>query len=163
MKRTSCKYVDKLLKHTKKWVNIRDCKNELICSGSAVDLINSLGSEIYYSKILFYIEDNKSVNVFIDLSLEKKDNKKIKVHNLKIKPQYFNDVVCGIKTFEVRKNDRDFEIGDLMVLEAYDNKKYTGSFVNTEITYILDDPRFCKEGYVILGFKIHLEMGGILQ
>ena len=87
----------------------------------------------------------------------------MKVHNLKIKPQYFKDVVCGIKTFEVRKNDRGFEIGDLMVLETYDNEKFTGSFVNTEITYILDDPQFCKEGYVILGFKLHLEMGGILQ
>lgn len=87
----------------------------------------------------------------------------MKVHNLKIKPQYFKDVVSGIKTFEVRKNDRNFKVGDLMVLEAYDNEKFTGGFVNTEITYILDDPKYCKKGYVILGFKLHLEMGGILQ
>lgn len=87
----------------------------------------------------------------------------MKVHNLKIKPQYFKDVVSGIKTFEVRKNDRNFKVGDLMVLETYDNKKFTGGFVNTEITYILDDPKYCKKGYVILGFKLHLEMGGILQ
>ncbi len=50
-----------------------------------------------------------------------------------------------------------------MVLETYDNEKFTGGFVNTEITYILDDPKYCKKGYVILGFKLHLEMGGILQ
>lgn len=87
----------------------------------------------------------------------------MKVHNLKIKPQYFKDVVSGIKTFEVRKNDRNFKVGDLMVLETYDNEKFTGDFVNTEITYILDDPKYCKKGYVILGFKLHLEMGGILQ
>lgn len=87
----------------------------------------------------------------------------MKVHNLKIKPQYFKDVVSGIKTFEVRKNDRNFKVGDLMVLETYDNEKFTGSFVNTEITYMLDDPKYCKKGYVILGFKLHLEMGGILQ
>ena len=60
----------------------------------------------------------------------------MKVHNLKIKPQYFKDVVSGIKTFEVRKNDRNFKVGD---------------------------PKYCKKGYVILGFKLHLEMGGILQ
>ena len=41
----------------------------------------------------------------------------MKVHNLKIKPQYFKDVVSGIKTFEVRKNDRNFKVGDLMVLD----------------------------------------------
>lgn len=87
----------------------------------------------------------------------------MKVHNLKIKPQYFKDVVSGIKTFEVRKNDCNFKVGDLMVLETYDNEKFTGDFVNTEITYILDDPKYCKKGYVILGFKLHLEMGGILQ
>ena len=87
----------------------------------------------------------------------------MKVHNLKIKPQYFKDVVSGIKTFEVRKNDRNFKVGDLMVLETYDNEKFTGGSVNTEITYILDDPKYCKKGYVILGFKLHLEMGGILQ
>ena len=87
----------------------------------------------------------------------------MKVHNLKIKPQYFKDVVSGIKTFEVRKNDRNFKVGDLMVLETYGNEKFTGGFVNTEITYILDDPKYCKKGYVILGFKLHLEMGGILQ
>lgn len=87
----------------------------------------------------------------------------MKVHNLKIKPQYFKDVVSGIKTFEVRKNDRNFKVGDLMVLETYDNEKFIGGFVNTEITYILDDPKYCKKGYVILGFKLHLEMGGILQ
>lgn len=87
----------------------------------------------------------------------------MKVHNLKIKPQYFKDVVSGIKTFEVRKNDRNFKVGDLMVLETYDNEKFTRGFVKTEITYILDDPKYCKKGYVILGFKLHLEMGGILQ
>ena len=87
----------------------------------------------------------------------------MKVHNLKIKPQYFKDVVSGIKTFEVRKNDRNFKVGDLMVLETYDNEKFTGDFVNTEITYILDDPKYCKKGYVILGFKLHLDMVGILQ
>ena len=87
----------------------------------------------------------------------------MKVHNLKIKPQYFKDVISGIKTFEVRKNDRDFKVGDLMVLETYDNKRFTGGYVNTKITYILDDPEYCKPGYVILGFKLHLEMGRILQ
>ena len=88
----------------------------------------------------------------------------MKVHNLKIKPQYFKDVVSGIKTFDCFDFAFfNFKVGDLMVLETYDNEKFTGGFVNTEITYILDDPKYCKKGYVILGFKLHLEMGGILQ
>ena len=38
----------------------------------------------------------------------------MKTHELKIKPQYFWDIDCDIKTFEVRKNDRNFEVGDII-------------------------------------------------
>lgn len=34
----------------------------------------------------------------------------MKTHELKIKPEYFRDVVRGIKTFEVRQNDRNFGV-----------------------------------------------------
>lgn len=30
---------------------------------------------------------------------------------------------------------------------------YTGLYLCAQISYILDDPRYCKEGYVILGLK----------
>lgn len=86
----------------------------------------------------------------------------MKVHNLKIKLQYFESIISGLKTFEVRCNDRNFKVGDIITLEEYKDD-YTSKFVNAEITYILDDPKYCKKGYVILGFKLHLEMGGILQ
>lgn len=39
------------------------------------------------------------------------------VHNLKIKPNYFKDVIAEVKKFEIRFNDRGFEVGDLIVLE----------------------------------------------
>lgn len=48
------------------------------------------------------------------------------VHNLKIRPNYFKDVIAEIKKFEIRFNDRGFEVGDLIVLEEFDNKGYTG-------------------------------------
>ena len=85
----------------------------------------------------------------------------MKVHNLKIKPQYFKDVISGLKTFEVRRNDRNFKVGDIIALEEYKGD-YTSRFVNVEITYILDDHEYCKEGYVVLGFKLRLDLGGIL-
>lgn len=87
---------------------------------------------------------------------------KLRVHNLKIKPKYFKYVLLGVKKFEVRRNDHDFKVNDLMVLEEYDGKRCTGKYINTEITYVLDDPEYCKEGYVILGFKIRLDRGGVL-
>ena len=86
----------------------------------------------------------------------------MKVHNLKIKPQYFWDIVCDIKTFEVRKNDRNFEVGDIITLRKFENDKFTGKSINVEIIYILNDKEYCKEGYVVLGFKLRLDLGGVL-
>ncbi len=86
----------------------------------------------------------------------------MKVHNLKIKPQYFKDVVSGDKTFEVRKNDRDFEVGDIITLREFENDMHTGNFINVEIVYILNDEEYCKPGYVVLGFRLRLELGGTL-
>lgn len=37
-------------------------------------------------------------------------------HYLKIKPSYFESVLSGQKTFEFRKNDRDYHIGDELIL-----------------------------------------------
>lgn len=42
----------------------------------------------------------------------------MKTHELKIKPEYFRDVVRGIKTFEVRQNDRNFGVGDIITSGA---------------------------------------------
>ncbi|RGG96365.1 DUF3850 domain-containing protein [Coprobacillus sp. AF16-47] len=86
----------------------------------------------------------------------------MKTHELKIKPQYFWDVICDIKTFEARKNDRNFEVGDIITLREFENGKFTGKSINVEIVYILNDEEYCKEGYVVLGFKLRLDLGGAL-
>ena len=77
----------------------------------------------------------------------------MKVHELKIDPKYFDEIVDGIKTFEVRRNDRDFKVGDLLKLKEYDREKeiYTGHETVVEIRYILDNQQYLREGYVILG------------
>ncbi len=40
----------------------------------------------------------------------------MKVHELKTWPESFRAVRAGAKTHEVRKNDRDFRVGDVLVL-----------------------------------------------
>jgi hypothetical protein len=51
-------------------------------------------------------------------------------HELKIWPQYFRPVADGDKTFEVRKNDRGFQKGDVVMLREWDpaevTKNWTG-------------------------------------
>ena len=36
----------------------------------------------------------------------------MKIHELKTLPEYFDAVFMGKKNFEIRKNDRDYKVGD---------------------------------------------------
>lgn len=81
----------------------------------------------------------------------------MKIHELKTVQPYFNQVVHHIKSFEVRKNDRDFKVGDYVLLREYEPKSNTYTDDNTvlvRITYILDSEEYCKADYVIFGFEI---------
>lgn len=91
----------------------------------------------------------------------------MKVHELKILPKYFNSVVSGEKTFELRKDDRGFEVGDILILKEFNpNKKYetiegdeshfSGRKILKEINYILKDETESmglSKDYAILGIK----------
>lgn len=77
----------------------------------------------------------------------------MKIHDLKIDPEYFDDVITGEKRFEVRKNDRNYKKGDLLNLQEYDRgkKEYTGRKTLIPVRYILDNQEYLREGFVILG------------
>lgn len=75
-------------------------------------------------------------------------------YELKILPEYFEAVANETKTFEVRKNDRNFQVGDKLILKEWVNDKYTGNTLEKNVTYILDDSSgYVLEGYVIMGIK----------
>ena len=74
-------------------------------------------------------------------------------HNLKIRPEYFNAIEKGDKTFEVRYNDRNYQPHDILVLQEHDGENYTGREITVEVTYLLDNPGYCKEGYVVMSIK----------
>lgn len=80
----------------------------------------------------------------------------MKVHELKTLPKFFTQVKAGIKTFECRKNDRDFRDGDYLLLKECDNG-YTGEEVLCKITYVLHDYQFkgIADKYCILSIKIN--------
>ena len=80
----------------------------------------------------------------------------IQEHKIKIDPKYFDDVAKRRKTFEVRKNDRAYKVGDLLVINEYDREieKYTGRYIRVLATYILDDQEYLRDGYVILALEI---------
>ena len=47
-----------------------------------------------------------------------KEEKKM-IHQLKLNNKYFEDVICGKKTFELRQDDRDYNEGDYLTIAAY--------------------------------------------
>lgn len=76
----------------------------------------------------------------------------VNVHELKILQKYYKHVLSGEKKFEIRKDDRDYDVGDIILLREWDGESYTGRQVYKRITYILRDAeKFgLKKGYCIL-------------
>ncbi|MFX1481128.1 MAG: DUF3850 domain-containing protein [Promethearchaeota archaeon] len=79
----------------------------------------------------------------------------MKIHELKVWPECFDLLLEGKKTFEIRKNDREFALGDLLVLKEYDSptKSYTGREVRFYIIYMLANSSFMKDGFVIMSLE----------
>lgn len=75
-----------------------------------------------------------------------------KTHILKTINPYFADLRDGRKKFEVRKNDRNFQIGDTLILEEYnkETQQKTGKEEIRYITYIYEDNVRLMGDYVVL-------------
>ena len=69
-------------------------------------------------------------------------------HELKTYPKYFQETIEGNKPFEIRKNDRNFQVGDVLILKESDNIKYSGREIGAVVRYVLRDFIGLQEGYV---------------
>jgi hypothetical protein len=75
-------------------------------------------------------------------------------HELKVYDQFFKALWCGDKTFEIRKNDRNFEERDEICLQENTNGShdgYTGREIDGVITFLTDFEQ--KKGYVVFSFR----------
>lgn len=89
------------------------------------------------------------------MDIAKKIDKEYDIHELKTLTGYFLALIGDRKTFEVRKKDRDYKVGDVLILKEWSQDKgYTGYEARRKISYILDNTDYCKEGFVILGIKV---------
>ena len=77
-------------------------------------------------------------------------------HELKILPEYYEAVAKREKTFEIRKNDRDYHVGDTLVLKEWSRGKYTGREITRYVNYIYygDGAYGIQEGTCIMNLKI---------
>lgn len=93
--------------------------------------------------------------------------KETRIHKLKLRPEYYEAIISGKKRSEVRINDRDYKVGDIIKFNEYDRTKgYTGrTSIFFTITYILSDFDGLKDGYVVLDIRptSAVIMAGLLE
>jgi len=84
-----------------------------------------------------------------------------KVHKLKSWPSQFAALRSGKKTFEYRKNDRFFAVGDVLELREWerdnrvggDGGGYTGQVERRVVVHILSSGFGLPDGYCVLGVE----------
>lgn len=75
----------------------------------------------------------------------------MKLHCLKIKTEYANAKLRGDKPFEIRLNDRDFNVGDLVQYTCIDSP-IVDEKISKKLYYITYVTNFGqKDGYVVFG------------
>ena len=77
------------------------------------------------------------------------------VHELRILPKWFEDVACQKKTFEIRKNDRDYNVGDTLILKEWYKGRFTGREIKRTVSYIYygDGVYGLSENYVVMAIR----------
>ena len=75
-------------------------------------------------------------------------------HQIKLKAEFFDDAVAGRKSFELRKNDRNYKEGDVLEMEEVKDGKKTGRKCSKRIVYMMENFEGLEDGYCILGCEL---------
>ena len=94
-----------------------------------------------------------------DLKVEIEQTDKVEVqetvsderrHKLKLAKMFFDDVRSGRKSFDLLKNDRNYQLGDIIEYREMDKGEETGRVIEKEVIYILEGFKGLQENYCIL-------------
>ncbi len=80
------------------------------------------------------------------------------LHELEIWASCFEAVEAGAKPFDVRLNDRNFQVGDALLLREYDPAAaaYSGRIALRWASYVLPGGTFgIEDGWCVLGLAEH--------
>ena len=94
------------------------------------------------------------------------------VHDLKTWPRHFQAIWDGRKSFEMRRNDRGYKVGDTLILREWEPSlmygvdgggEYKGRYVTAIVTYLLDQdeeqPEFIADNWVIMAIRVSHRSG----
>jgi hypothetical protein len=77
-----------------------------------------------------------------------------RIHELKCHPEPYGEAWGNQKTFEFRKNDRNFGLYDILVLREFDPLTgYTGRYLLRTVTYVLRRGFGLPDGYCIMSMR----------
>lgn len=74
----------------------------------------------------------------------------MKVIKKKIAPKWYIQQVAGLKPWELRINDCNYQKGDFLILQEWENGSYTEREMQVVIENIADELPYLPENYVIL-------------
>ncbi len=60
-------------------------------------------------------------------------------HSIKCKPEYYEPLINGTKTAEIRENDRDYQVLDILIIQEFNRYGYTGREATYYVTHVLTD------------------------
>lgn len=76
------------------------------------------------------------------------------LHELKIYPMCLNDILKNNKNFEVRKDDRLYEVGDYLLLrEHLPTDEYTGKEILVKVLYTYRG-ELCLQDHCIMAIEV---------
>ena len=76
------------------------------------------------------------------------------VYQLRLPGSCYEDTKNGIKTFELRKKEKEYRKGDILELMEFTEGRHTGRVIRAEVTYILDDYTGLEDGYCIMAIRV---------
>ena len=76
-----------------------------------------------------------------------------KTIRIKLLSKYYNAVESRAKTFEVRFNDRDYRVGDWLILREWDGSNFTGHELMRRVTYVCSLDEIGLTGWVAMSIE----------
>lgn len=81
----------------------------------------------------------------------------MKLHELKIHPDHFSAITFGFKAYEIRYNDRDYQLGDILFLREFikgpQTETYTGNTMLVRVKHVLTGFEGLEPGFIIMGIN----------
>jgi ParB family chromosome partitioning protein len=75
------------------------------------------------------------------------------IKELKISLECIEGILLGEKTFEIRLNDGNYQVGDILVLREYEGE-YTGRVAIVEVRYVLTEFEGLVPGFCVLSIQL---------